>query len=1081
MKKYLSFLFLFALVLVPAVSFGQIYSATVSKVINNPVIKKYTPPVNTTVKANEPATALKKNSKYDPLVALLQATLTNLGTNPGKVDGINGTQTVNALKEVQRFFGLKPDGIYGKEAQKLFSVLPINSSIRTTDPTVAIALKKYVKAQLALTSTSTPTTQNTTGPTKLATIPFTPKGISQALSKNLSLVGLTQTSEATILGKKLTAKPKLLTNGTKVALYKVNTSNNLNITASSGAVLNTNFASGSGKSNAVYVCGNINNTSICVPVSPQIADAINKGTITLEQYLASKSANGDVCIQCILDENGDLGVIIGGEDDSPIIPPGPNVVNAANVVDMCVDYPARGTGNVVYEITFDKPVNVMYSSGLTLDVVRYYNAPSKKVTATYAGAPDGTVAGKTIRFQAPASQLSSIYYEGEATLKSKSGAKIVVAATGETVDLSLLTDVFRLSNTCSGEGKSYDITDTSVELSPDKLYSGETFDSPRMNVNVKFSQPVTVVGNLKLLMNPADTGGTAVGKLVSNGSTASDTLVFHFNSTTGSGWSNIFGTFGFDPGSGSVKNSSGANMLLNMPIGNDATGGHCATKRIGQPCLELVGGEAKYTVYYDRTIEVTNAGNNSIRLKVEPLNPAAPDVIANLTSYDAHHLYFKAPATTTLVSDYTGHYWLQVDPPSKVFTINGTLESLGHDDYGSNADPDMGVSGATCSGSGDEGPTVSDLCMNSNGEISYSYRVKFNEPMTVVGAPELKIQKTAAAPIVTATYDGYDDTDHTTLKFTAQIGAGPNTGIGGQFYEGVGTLAIVSGSSIKNSAGQNAPTSVGTFAFSDACAPGATVIEVTEICRGDAAWPSVAQTITAFVKFSEPVTVTGSPSLRIIRANGADGVTLNYSIGSGTDTLKFHYIVPDPLPANFNYVKEDFEGDYAFKLPLASGVSIKTASGANVNLDGRWTAPPGNLCPIPESPNYDPNEVARATCLTKKVTGNSGHKFAELIIGTDKDIVIQGIPKLLAWSLDANPPAQVLFSYVSGNLSNLLKFTATQTSAIPDESFDFVNTNNQFMFQYPAGSSIKTLSPDGLFTYHHGVVPGTPGLPECSE
>src|SRR3989339_805986 len=188
MKKYLSLIVLFGMLAIPAISFGQVYSSTVSKVVN-PVIKKYTPPVTTTAKASEPASALKKNSKYDPLVALLQAKLTNLGTDPGPVDGINGTKTVNALKEVQRFFGMKPDGIYGKESQKLFSILPLNSSLRTTDPVVAIALKKYVKAEFASSTKTTGSTSNTTNSTKLATIPFTPKGISQVLSKSLSLSG----------------------------------------------------------------------------------------------------------------------------------------------------------------------------------------------------------------------------------------------------------------------------------------------------------------------------------------------------------------------------------------------------------------------------------------------------------------------------------------------------------------------------------------------------------------------------------------------------------------------------------------------------------------------------------------------------------------------------------------------------------------------------------------------------------------------------------------------------------------------------------------------------------------------------
>ncbi len=923
MKKYL-IIFLFCL-FVPFISYGQLYSSTVSKIVN-PVVKKYTP---TPVMAQDdaPATSLGKKKGYDPLIALLQAKLTNLGTDPGPVDGVSGIKTKKALQEVQRFFGIKADGVYGKESQNLFAVLPINSSIREANPVIRIALRKYTASQLVGSSTTANNTNVSTKTTKLATIPFTPKGINQVLSKSLASVGLTQVSEGLVSGKKVTAKPKITKNGARVALYTISPSGVSSLAGNNS--FRTNFSSTNSEATNVYVCGNVKNTSICVPVSFEVADAINSGVLTLEQYLASKSANGDICIQCFLDENGDLGVISGGESSGPIIPTGPTVVNAANIVNMCVDYPARGTGNVAYEITFDKPINVMYSSGLKLEIIRYYNAPSKKIVATYVGAPDGTLSGKTIRFHAPAGQMSSIYYEGEATLKSTGGAKIVVSGTGEAVDLNLLTDIFRFSNTCSNSGSSYDIIDTSVDLLPSQLYSGESFDSPRLNVNLKFKEPVIPTAALNLVMNPSDSGGTAIGKLVS-GTVPSDTLTFHFNLTTGSSWSNILGNFSFDPNSGSVKGSSGKNMLLNMLSGADSTGGTCAMKYIGQPCLDLVGSEAKYTVYYTRKLDVTNANNNSIRLKIEPLNPSAPDVIANLTNYDEHHLYFSAPAATNLISDYTGHYWLQVDPPSRVFTINSALGSVGSSG-GGDADPDMGVSSDTCSSNGGNETTVSDLCMISSGK-SYVYLLKFSEPVTVVGVPELKIQKNSSSPIVTATYNGYDGTDLTTLKFIAETGSGLNTGIGGQYYEGVANLSFINGSSIKNVAGQNVPTVAGAFSFSDVCT---TINSSSKILSGTANYrplPMQGEVVGDFrvdynLTFDTPVLVIGTPKLKIINDfNGQQKVSANYVSGSGTTTLQFH--ASESSSSGTTAWDIDYEGTGIFDL---NGGSIVDAFGINAD------------------------------------------------------------------------------------------------------------------------------------------------------
>ncbi|MFM7088949.1 MAG: peptidoglycan-binding domain-containing protein, partial [Candidatus Paceibacterota bacterium] len=706
-KKYLSVLVLVSvLILAPSFAWGQV-STTVSKVVN-PVIKKYTPLATDNLKADQPTRAIRRSSNYDPAVALLQAKLTNLGTDPGSVDGINGTKTVNALKEVQRFFGMTADGVYGKESQKLFAVLPLNSSIRTTDPLVAIALKKYVKDQLKpVTQTSNIAQINTQ--TKLASIPFTPKGISQVLSNSLAVPGLTQVSEAIVSGTKVTAKPKILTSGTKVALYTVASSNNLGAATSNAASLNTNFSNAtSGKANVVYVCGVVQKTSICTPVSFEIADAINKGTISLEQYLASKS-NGGLCTTCFLDDEGNLGVITGGTGGNVNIPPTAGPAPVAEVTNMCMAYPYANTSTVAYEITFNKPIKVLSPNGLSLDVVRYYNAPGRKINAKYVST---SFDNRTLRFTAPLSSGSSIYFEGEGTLKFSPASKIVLLSNDEVVNVDILPDTFRLSSPC-GTSTTYDVIDTTVTLSPDKLYGGESFGAPRHNISVKFDEPITASSSLKLVMNPSDTGGTATGVLVNDKNTPNDTLVFHFNAPLGSKWDGILGTFAFDPNSGTVKNKSGKEQLLNIGAGQDSTGGTCALKYIGQVCVEWDNsGTVKYTVVYTRDITVkTNGSNSNIKLLIDPLNSTASNISATLTGYDNKALFFSAPAQSSLLSDHVGYATLDIKNGASVFTINATLQSLGHTDQGGPADPDLGIFTATCDGSTGGDFTVTDNCM----------------------------------------------------------------------------------------------------------------------------------------------------------------------------------------------------------------------------------------------------------------------------------------------------------------------------------------------------------------------------------
>jgi len=397
-----------------------------------------------------------------------------------------------------------------------------------------------------------------------------------------------------------------------------------------------------------------------------------------------------------------------------------------------------------------------------------------------------------------------------------------------------------------------------------------------------------------------------------------------------------------------------------------------------------------------------------------------------------------------------------------------------------------------CTGDTTPTATVDDLCMNfrtdesgnpTNGK-SY-YKVTFSESMIATGSPRLLIKKNATAPTVTAVFDGYADADHKVLKFVADIGSGLNNNIDSPYYEGVGTIEQVNGSTIKTVlGGKNAPTAVGTFLFTDTCGSTTTTLDITitEDCRGDAAWPTAAQQVNAHVNFGVATKFTGTaPQLKIKRqSDGADGIVLNYLNGSGNSVWNFTYIVPDPLPPNFIYTKPDFEGSYKFK--LAPGTVIQTVNGnATVNVDGELVAPPGNLCPVPDATSYDPSEVAQMICFTKKVTGNSGQKVATLTIGTDKTVVVNGTPKIKAWSLDANPPPQVLFSFTTGNLTKKLKFTASQAgSNATDDSFDFTNINKQFQFDMPAGSSIKTLSDDGLQLYPNGIALGSPNLPECA-
>ncbi len=210
------------------------------------------------------------------------------------------------------------------------------------------------------------------------------------------------------------------------------------------------------------------------------------------------------------------------------------------------------------------------------------------------------------------------------------------------------------------------------------------------------------------------------------------------------------------------------------------------------------------------------------------------------------------------------------------------------------------------------------------------YKVTFSDSMIVTGTPKLLIKKNATAPTVTAIFDSYVDTDHKVLKFVADINSGLNENIDSPYYEGAATLDLSNGSTIKTTAGIDAPSSVGTFAFTDTC-----VALVPYVKSGTADYRPLPMTgedpgsnrADYFITFSAPVTITGTPKIKIINdVNGQQKVSGDYLSGSGTTTLRFH--TNHSLNQGTDWAV-DYEGTGLIDL---NGGTIKDSSGANANI-----------------------------------------------------------------------------------------------------------------------------------------------------
>ncbi|MBP6865929.1 MAG: peptidoglycan-binding protein [Candidatus Pacebacteria bacterium] len=243
-KKYVSIILLIAFML-PVVVFAQT-EATVSKTIT-----KYTGVKNVDSKV------IKKSSDSNSLNVLLQVGLTNAGYNPGEPDGVVGTKTIQAIKNLQKDFGISADGVFGANtatALRIFSDRFPNQKVSQVKNILPEEFTDF-KSELKQSNRQVKVTKNDlVGVTKLQ-LPTTPKGVlTYVLSKNQPGAEEYNNSSSVVgsLVSSLTKKPKLNTSSTRST--DTNIINPGGVSNSSSSVLDTNFGGSSAAANSTYTC-----------------------------------------------------------------------------------------------------------------------------------------------------------------------------------------------------------------------------------------------------------------------------------------------------------------------------------------------------------------------------------------------------------------------------------------------------------------------------------------------------------------------------------------------------------------------------------------------------------------------------------------------------------------------------------------------------------------------------------------------------------------------------------------------------------------------------------------------------------
>ena len=285
--------------------------------------------------------------------------------------------------------------------------------------------------------------------------------------------------------------------------------------------------------------------------------------------------------------------------------------------------------------------------------------------------------------------------------------------------------------------------------------------------------------------------------------------------------------------------------------------------------------------------------------------------------------------------------------------------------------------------------------------------VAFSENVTVTGTPQLTLETGGIDR--TINYNGTGSGSNT-LLFTYTVQSGDTS----TDLDYLATNSLTAGTSILDAGGKSAiltlpaPGAVNSLGAIKAIVIDGLAPTVTSISSSTANGSYKAgDNIAIIVSFSESVAVTGTPQITL--ETGTTDRTVNYTSGSGSNTLTFNYTVQaGDLSADLDYVATN-------SLALNSG-TIRDAAGNNATL----------TLPTPGAANS---------------------------LGNNKAIVIDGVnPTVNSVSVPANA------TYTSGqnldftvNLSE--NITVNTTGGSPQIAITIGSTTQQAVYQSGSGTS----------------------------
>ncbi|MCX7748346.1 MAG: stalk domain-containing protein [Clostridia bacterium] len=543
-----------------------------------------------------------------------------------------------------------------------------------------------------------------------------------------------------------------------------------------------------------------------------------------------------------------------------------------------------------------------------------------------------------------------------------------------------------------------------------------------ISITLDFTQAVNVTGTPQLALNCGGTANYSSG-------TGTATLTFSYTVQVSDNVSdlNYSSTNALSLNGGSMKDSSNNNASLALPATDNASslGGN---KNIAldntPPTVSSVSSTA-----VNGTYKVGDLIPVTVQFP-EPVNITGTPQLA-LNTGDIID-YISGGGTSTLTFNYTVGVGDNTSDLNYLATNSLTLNG-GTIKDAANHDADLTLPATVGAGSlgankdiivDGIAPTVNNVTSpNLNGTYkvgdSISITVTFTESVTVTGTPQLSLNTGK-----TVNYVSGSGTN--TLTFNYTVGAGDITS--DLNYANTGSL-MLNGGSIKDAAGNNAGTTLPALAAAgslgtnkaivvDGVAP--TVINVTS-SNGNGSYKA-GDVIGITVTLSDPVVVTGTPQISV-----NTGKTVNYSSGSGTDTLTFNYTVgagdsavdlnyvnSTSLVLNSGTIKDEAGNNAVLTLPAVDGAG---ALGTNRNIVIDTGAP----------------QISNVT----SANGNGTYKIGDIIgitVHFQEPVNVTGTPQLVL-----NTGRTV--NYTSGTGSSILTFNYTVSQGDLTSDLNYSNVN----------------------------------------